>query len=216
VSTKQRFWHIGNRLAIDFGNTIVDREGKDGLAGWFDVVAFLLEAGIIERSEAQRLRRFAEVDRRRAAAAFRAAADLRNAVRELVTRIGSKRMVRPQVVDRINAVMRAGHGYHTLAPRGGQWSMHFVQNSDEPVAALVPIARSAAEIIADPRAPNAIRKCASPECLLYFYDTSRVGKRRWCSMAVCGNRAKVAAHMARLRMRAASGGTEPEPGNAGN
>ncbi len=90
--------------------------------------------------------------------------------------------------------------------------MHFAQDSEEPVAALVPIARSAAEIIADLRAPNAIRKCANPECQLYFYDTSRVGKRRWCSMAACGNRAKVAAHMERLRTRAASGRAEHEAG----
>jgi predicted RNA-binding Zn ribbon-like protein len=202
---QQRFWHIGNRLAIDFGNTVVDREGKEGLAGWSDVVGFLVEAGIVERSEAQRLRRFSEDDPRRAAAAFRAARELRNAIRELVTRIGAKRGVRAEVVGRINAVMRVGHGYHTLAPLRTRWSIHFVQNSDEPVVALVPIARSAAEVIADPQAPTAIRKCANPECVLYFYDTSRTGRRRWCSMAACGNRAKVAAHMERLRTRAASG-----------
>jgi len=204
VTTQQRFWHIGNRLAIDFGNTITDRAGKDGLAGWSDVVAFLLEDGIIERSEARRLQRLSEVDSRRAASAFRAARELRDAVREVATRIGSKKVVPTQVIDRINSVMRLGHGYHALAPHGTQWSMHFVQNGDDPVAALVPIARSAAEIIADPHAHNAIRKCGNPECLLYFYDTSRAGKRRWCSMAVCGNRAKVAAHMERLRTQAAS------------
>jgi predicted RNA-binding Zn ribbon-like protein len=212
VKKQQRFLHVGNRLAIDFGNTVADRDGKDGLVGWPDVVEFLLEAGIVDRTEAHRLRRFSEVDPGRATAAFRTAQELRDAVRELVSRIGSKKVVRPQVIDRINAIMRTGHGYHALSPRGAQWTVHFVQSSDEPVAALVPIARSAAEIIADPRAPNAIRKCANPECIRYFYDTSRVGKRRWCSMAVCGNRAKVAAHMERLRMRAASGGTEPKAG----
>lgn len=216
VDRKQRFWHIGNRLAIDFANTAVARDGKDGLAGWPDVAEFLLEAGTVDRSEAHRLRRLPEIDQRGAAAAFRTARDLREAVRSLVTRIASGKVLQPKAIDRINAVLRVGHGYHALSPRGAQWTVHFVHSSKNPLAALVPIARSAAEIIADPHASNAIRKCGNPECVLYFYDTSRVGTRRWCSMAVCGNRAKVAAHMKRLRMRAASGGTGAKPNGLRN
>jgi len=32
-----------------------------------------------------------------------------------------------------------------------------------------------------------------------FYDISRTGRRRWCDMATCGNRAKAARHRARAR-----------------
>jgi len=39
-------------------------------------------------------------------------------------------------------------------------------------------------------APERIRRCAHPNCILYFYDTSKNGTRRWCSMKTCGNRAK--------------------------
>ena len=46
-------------------------------------------------------------------------------------------------------------------------------------------------------APDRVRRCAHPNCVLYFYDTSKNGTRRWCSMAVCGNRAKAARHYAR-------------------
>ncbi|HEY1176305.1 MAG TPA: CGNR zinc finger domain-containing protein, partial [Phytomonospora sp.] len=35
-----------------------------------------------------------------------------------------------------------------------------------------------------------IRKCANPDCLLWFLDVSKNGRRRWCSMEGCGNRAK--------------------------
>ena len=42
-----------------------------------------------------------------------------------------------------------------------------------------------------------IRRCANPRCHLYFRDPSRTRRRRWCSMAVCGNRMKVAAHLRR-------------------
>ncbi|GAA0313963.1 CGNR zinc finger domain-containing protein [Actinoallomurus spadix] len=47
--------------------------------------------------------------------------------------------------------------------------------------------------------PARIRGCANPECVLHFYDTSKNGTRRWCSMAACGNRAKSSRHYARHR-----------------
>jgi predicted RNA-binding Zn ribbon-like protein len=42
-----------------------------------------------------------------------------------------------------------------------------------------------------------IRACAGHDCVLHFYDTSRAGKRMWCSMAGCGNRAKARRHYER-------------------
>jgi len=44
-----------------------------------------------------------------------------------------------------------------------------------------------------------LRICQNPECHWVFKDTSRTGKRKWCSMRSCGNRAKVARHRARRR-----------------
>ncbi len=46
-------------------------------------------------------------------------------------------------------------------------------------------------------APDRIRQCAHPECVLFFFDTSKNGTRRWHSMATCGNRTKAARHYAR-------------------
>ncbi|MCX4823101.1 CGNR zinc finger domain-containing protein [Streptomyces sp. NBC_01142] len=48
-------------------------------------------------------------------------------------------------------------------------------------------------------APDRIRACAHGACILHFFDTSRNGTRRWCSMAQCGNRAKASRHYARSR-----------------
>ncbi|MEV6111308.1 CGNR zinc finger domain-containing protein [Streptomyces sp. NPDC052109] len=49
------------------------------------------------------------------------------------------------------------------------------------------------------RAPERIRACAGGGCILHFFDTSRNGTRRWCSMAACGNRAKASRHYARSK-----------------
>ncbi|MBH0192038.1 MAG: hypothetical protein HP492_09850 [Nitrospira sp.] len=48
-----------------------------------------------------------------------------------------------------------------------------------------------------------IKKCGNPACILYFYDTTKNHTRNWCSMQVCGNRMKVAAHYWRNRSRQA-------------
>ncbi|MFF7854702.1 CGNR zinc finger domain-containing protein [Streptomyces sp. NPDC007904] len=48
-------------------------------------------------------------------------------------------------------------------------------------------------------APDRIRGCAHEACVLHFFDTSRNGTRRWCSMAACGNRAKASRHYARTK-----------------
>ncbi|MFF4653074.1 CGNR zinc finger domain-containing protein [Streptomyces sp. NPDC001380] len=58
-------------------------------------------------------------------------------------------------------------------------------------------ARDFARLITD--APGRVRKCANPPCPLHFTDTSRKGERRWCSMSLCGNRAKAQRHRDRLQ-----------------
>jgi predicted RNA-binding Zn ribbon-like protein len=43
-----------------------------------------------------------------------------------------------------------------------------------------------------------VKICPADDCRWAFYDTSRNSSRQWCSMAVCGNRAKARAYRARL------------------
>ncbi|MFF5281900.1 CGNR zinc finger domain-containing protein [Streptomyces sp. NPDC012756] len=61
---------------------------------------------------------------------------------------------------------------------------------------LATLARDAVELITGPYADR-IRECGADDCALLFADTSRPGRRRWCSMDRCGNRHKVREHRAR-------------------
>jgi predicted RNA-binding Zn ribbon-like protein len=74
-----------------------------------------------------------------------------------------------------------------------------------PESLLSPIAEEIAKFIssADFRY---VKACQGDHCILFFLDQTRRHARRWCSMAVCGNRAKQVAHLARLRKRKRSGG----------
>jgi predicted RNA-binding Zn ribbon-like protein len=44
-----------------------------------------------------------------------------------------------------------------------------------------------------------VRICANDTCRWVFFDQSRSGRRIWCDMASCGNRAKAARHRARAK-----------------
>jgi predicted RNA-binding Zn ribbon-like protein len=46
------------------------------------------------------------------------------------------------------------------------------------------------------RGAQRIRECSHERCILTFFDTSQNGRRRWCDMSSCGNRAKAARHYA--------------------
>jgi len=70
-----------------------------------------------------------------------------------------------------------------------------------PGAILAALAREAILLLGGERSGR-IRRCEGQGCALLFVDTSRTGDRRWCSMAGCGNRAKVAEHRRRRRERA--------------
>ncbi len=68
-----------------------------------------------------------------------------------------------------------------------------VVNVDE---ALAHIAREGIALLTGPLRGR-IRECAADDCQLLFVDTSRPGRRQWCSMARCGNIAKTRAYRGR-------------------
>jgi predicted RNA-binding Zn ribbon-like protein len=67
-------------------------------------------------------------------------------------------------------------------------------------AALSTVARDAITMLATVDRAR-LRECASPECGLLFEDTSRPGRRRWCSSEACGGRARAAAYRRRTQSR---------------
>src|ERR1700721_883895 len=59
-----------------------------------------------------------------------------------------------------------------------------------------PIIGAAADLVSETESSR-LRKCEL--CVLHFFDTSKKGSRRWCSMKICGNKLKVAAYQKRRR-----------------
>jgi predicted RNA-binding Zn ribbon-like protein len=71
----------------------------------------------------------------------------------------------------------------------------------EPADLWAPIIDGTADLLAEADTSR-IRKCES--CVVHFFDTSKKGSRRWCSMSICGNKLKVAAYQRRKRKKHAT------------
>jgi predicted RNA-binding Zn ribbon-like protein len=67
-----------------------------------------------------------------------------------------------------------------------------------PDTLLLPIGEKLAQFICEENFTD-VKACEGASCTLLFADHTRRRARRWCSMAICGNRAKQAAHRERLK-----------------
>jgi predicted RNA-binding Zn ribbon-like protein len=76
--------------------------------------------------------------------------------------------------------------------------MRSLHRADAPNAALQPLAHAIADFLCHADFAQ-VRRCEGENCTLWFLDVSKSHRRRWCSMAVCGNRAKVGHYRARRR-----------------
>jgi predicted RNA-binding Zn ribbon-like protein len=81
------------------------------------------------------------------------------------------------------------------------FEFHTNRRWKSPESLLLPIAEAMAKLVCDEDFTY-VKACEGPRCTLMFADHTRGHARRWCSMAICGNRAKVAAHRKRLKEQA--------------
>ncbi len=100
----------------------------------------------------------------------------------------------------LNELLANDQCYQQIVAGGGSEPL-VVRSSHRPTAphaALQPVAHAMADFLC--RADfTQVRQCEGEGCTLWFLDVSKSHKRRWCSMAVCGNRAKVEHYRARRR-----------------
>ncbi len=195
----------GGDLALDLANTRARRptpEPREDLGAYDDLVRWGLQAGAIDGSEAAALRALAARSPRAAREALERARRLREAVFELFSAVAGGRTIPRGALDRVNAALP-----HALArlrlTRAGEaaaWTW-----SSEPHLDRVtwPALRAAALLLTGPARAH-VRECAAGDCAWLFLDESRNGTRRWCDMAVCGNREKARRFQRRTRRSRAS------------
>jgi predicted RNA-binding Zn ribbon-like protein len=101
-------------------------------------------------------------------------------------------------LERLNRLLQSDRFFSQIAlatskEEGNAFELCVTRNWDSPEAVLFPIAEAIARFVCSADFTY-VKACAGPACTLLFEDRTRGRARRWCSMAICGNRAKQAAH----------------------
>jgi predicted RNA-binding Zn ribbon-like protein len=185
------YW-LGGRPALDFVNTLRERWNRrvETLVTGDDLAKWLVRAELLEEP--------ARVGR----ALLHDARELRESIDlgvEAVIAGGRPPRAALAVVD--GWLERTGTGRLRLLPGPEGRPVLAERLTADPVQrALGAIALDAARMLGTAESAR-VRVCASDTCSARFYDRSPAGRRRWCSMAACGNEAKARRHRARRRER---------------
>lgn len=190
---------LGGHPALDLCNTWAGwgerSDVDDGKREWlpsYDVLAVWSGfAGLVDEPAVQALRTEAERHPRRAADVLARAHALRTAVHDAVLDPADAEAVAALTAE----VRRAGARLVPVVTPAGlrEWKVSTEVGLELPVLAA---AWSAADLLASDEAGK-VSACPGVDCGWLFVD--RRGRRRWCDMAACGNRAKQAAHARRAR-----------------
>jgi predicted RNA-binding Zn ribbon-like protein len=186
---------VGEHPALDFLNTIATPWDApvEWLAGGNDLIDWLQQAKLIEAADTARIRESgtAALDE-----VTQQAREFRDWLREFVTRHMGKPPRARAEISPLNDVLAQDNSFQQVEAVGGRRLLRRVYRWESPTELLQPIASAAADLICH-QDFRLIRSCAGSVCTLLFLDRTKAHARRWCSMAVCGNRAKAAAHRAR-------------------
>jgi predicted RNA-binding Zn ribbon-like protein len=195
-----RFLFLGNHLVLDFLNTrpLLDGQPAELISDFNALLWWFRAAKLISPGDMARLRRrwAGTACAQRTVEAMRG---FREKLRKEILARERGVAVRPSTVAELNRLM-ADHPMLTrLSASGSASATELWFKMRRPEDLFAPLAYGTASLFAKVDRER-VRKCAN--CIGHFYDTSKKGTRRWCSMKLCGNRLKVAAYADRQRMRA--------------
>ena len=99
----------------------------------------------------------------------------------------------------LTRLLERGESYQRLALKeDGHLTLETAHRWRSPESLLIPIGEALARLVVEEDFAQ-VKACEGHSCTLLFVDHTRGRARRWCSMGLCGNRAKVAAHRSRQR-----------------
>ncbi len=178
------FRFLGGRPCLDLTATVGERWGRQAerLRTPQDLASWLVKAGLAEKPPAASRQDLAH------------ARTLREAVYQTISRRINGQPPGPGHLAIINNWAGQPPPRTWLEADDGQ--LRTRRDATTAAALLAGLARDAVDLLGGPLADR-IRECSARDCALLFLDTSRAGRRRWCSMAACGARAKMTTYRAR-------------------
>lgn len=101
-------------------------------------------------------------------------------------------------LDPLNRLLERDEAFARIELDLGSLRLGGARRWRTPESLLLPIGEALAHLVCDEDFTH-VKACEGPACTLLFADHTRSHARRWCSMALCGNRAKQAAHRQRAK-----------------
>lgn len=176
-----------NTLKLDSGSLV------DVIPTYEDAIGWLTANGFVHRD----LGDLPESGSPAATRALERIRRVRAALRDVAQAVADERPADPASLTEVNRTLAARERIELVAAPDGVSVGH--SHVGDPLDDA--LARVADPIVAEIRVDHGhrFRICDNETCRWLFYDESRAGRRRWCSMSSCGNRAKAARHRARLK-----------------
>jgi predicted RNA-binding Zn ribbon-like protein len=184
---------LGGHPALDFVNTVDarrDRWGPDFLQTYGDIVTWADRVQLVSGEEAAALTTAALDDPSAADAALLRARASREGLYEVFLAEAQERAPADAAVEVLQHSIRAAAPLRILqqVETGFQWAWASAENLDDIGGRVVLVA---AELLAGRSNRRLVRECTGPNCGWLFLDTSRGGRRRWCSDETCGTHDRV-------------------------
>lgn len=182
---------FGGELCLAFTDT-TEWRGTDNeeeyLTSYARLVAWGRNKGVLTIEQMEHLLRKAERHPEEAKAALEDAIDLREAIYRIFSAIANGQSPEPTDLATFNSALSEALVWLRVVPTGTGFSWDWADTDSRLDWLLWPVVRSAAELLSSQRLDR-VKQCAGG-CTWLFLDTSRNRSRRWCTMRVCGNRAK--------------------------
>jgi predicted RNA-binding Zn ribbon-like protein len=206
---------VADAHGLDFLNTVATPSGShiEWLGDGQDLLAWLEQAGLVPADVAETMR--ADVVPGELDAVAAQARALREWFRGFVLAHAGSPMEPNALAELgpLNRLLERDDAYGAIAASETHVQTLAVEGAHErasglhwrwrrrwrtPDTLLLPIAQAMADLVCHADFTQ-VRSCEGPVCTMLFLDTTKGHARRWCSMALCGNRAKQAAHRARVK-----------------
>ncbi|WP_044339333.1 CGNR zinc finger domain-containing protein [Rossellomorea aquimaris] len=195
MSETNPYMMVGERLCMDFINTVSWRESAEKRRDWFtsypELVDWSVHAEVLTAQQSQNLLIEAGENPSQAEETLKQAIELREVMYRIFKSISQKNSPNEEDLKRFNEYVSTFYRSLQVIPDEDQFTLKFNHPEKNLDAMLPPILQSAVDLLVSKNELERVKQCEGDPCGWLFFDTSRNRSRRWCSMADCGNRAKV-------------------------
>jgi predicted RNA-binding Zn ribbon-like protein len=195
---------VGDAAGLDFLNSVATP--ADATLDWIDdgkgLLSWLEQAHLVPTDVLRKIRAHAPAAELDEIASQ--ARNLREWFRAFVLEHKGRPLALPGVaeLEPLNRLLGRDEAHYRLVLRPGgkpaALELQVVRRWGSPEALLLPIGEALAHLLSNEDFTQ-VKACERPGCTLLFADHTRGHVRRWCSMALCGNRVKQAEHRRRHR-----------------